>query len=527
MESSSSSEPNSAPPHSQSLMNDLSRSGGAPAPGAPAHSSSSMQQVSVSALTYLGEEINRIFVPVSITMLLCVLLVRALMPHGSDNPNAVGIAQVWYKEAQHNNASSTEKFEGGAMNALIFVLFITAMTFVLFLLFKYRCTSIIWAYMAFAGFNVFFVLGGVVITQLLQRFNVAVDIYSLLFFLYNFAMAGVLSVFFMPAPLTLKQAYLVFVGVVVAFWFTKIPEWTTWLLLAAMAIYDLYAVLTPGGPLKVLVELAQERNEDLPALVYEARPMRGPPRGWGRTQRNSAPNATGAPASVAMVERRTTNSNATTRTPAVPAFFFTFMADAHSRARAPSDEERASLIDGEQTTTTREGRSNSGVMRWLFGTGENDNVNAGARTQWRSNPITNAVIEEDEGGGGGGGGGGNRGGGGGGGGAAAGAAADSGGGADNESDSSEFDLPDGIKLGLGDFIFYSVMVGRAAMTDMLTVFSSYLAIISGLGLTLLILAVMKKALPALPFSIALGILFYFATRVILEPFVVYWFSFAW
>ena len=88
-------------------------------------------------------------------------------------------------------------------------------------------------------------------------------------------------------------------------------------------------------------------------------------------------------------------------------------------------------------------------------------------------------------------------------------------------------MPDGIKLGLGDFIFYSVMVGRAAMTDMLTVFSSYLAIISGLGLTLLILAVMKKALPALPFSIALGILFYFATRVILEPFVVYWFSFAW
>lgn len=39
------------------------------------------------------------------------------------------------------------------------------------------------------------------------------------------------------------------------------------------------AVLMPGGPLKVLVELASERDEAIPALVYEARPVRrAPPR---------------------------------------------------------------------------------------------------------------------------------------------------------------------------------------------------------------------------------------------------------
>ena len=61
------------------------------------------------------------------------------------------------------------------------------------------------------------------------------------------------SLFFWPAPVLLKQGYLVVTGVVTAYMFTFVPEWTTWTLLIAMALYDLYAVLVPGGPLKVLL----------------------------------------------------------------------------------------------------------------------------------------------------------------------------------------------------------------------------------------------------------------------------------
>jgi presenilin 1 len=52
------------------------------------------------------------------------------------------------------------------------------------------------------------------------------------------------------------------------------------------------------------------------------------------------------------------------------------------------------------------------------------------------------------------------------------------------------------------------------------VFASYIAVISGLGITLMLLALYRKALPALPVSIALGVLFYFLTRLVVEPFVV-------
>jgi Presenilin len=120
----------------------------------------------------------------------------------------------------------------------------------------------------------------------------------------------VLALFVWPAPMTLKQMYLTITGVIVAYVFTWTPEWTTWALLVAMAIYDIFAVLMPGGPLKVwphaaiqlepdlwhllrlpaiceesrlrgqpcrglqeLVQIAEERQVDIPALVYEARPV--------------------------------------------------------------------------------------------------------------------------------------------------------------------------------------------------------------------------------------------------------------
>jgi presenilin 1 len=51
--------------------------------------------------------------------------------------------------------------------------------------------------------------------EVLQALDIPIDIITFSFVVYNFSIVGVLVTFFWPAPLLMKQAYLIFIGTVV------------------------------------------------------------------------------------------------------------------------------------------------------------------------------------------------------------------------------------------------------------------------------------------------------------------------
>ncbi|KAL6057135.1 Presenilin [Balamuthia mandrillaris] len=301
--------------------------------------------------------------PVSITMLLVIIAVR-LIHLPSKNFTAVYMV---YSESSGDSTST--KLFGSILNALAFVAVIVVVTVIFVLLYKYRCLKVIYAWLIGSSGLMLMMFGGLISYLLLSALNLPFDYVTFSFLLWNFSVVGVITVFWF-GPRRLSQTYLILISAFLAIFFTRFPEWTTWSILAAIALYDVFAVLCPRGPLKVLVETAQERQEPIPALLY-----------------------------------------------------------------------------------------NGSVFPMVMSASPDE-----------------GLLEEDK-------------------------------------------VNDSVKLGLGDFVFYSVLLGRASLFDWLTVFTCFIAIITGLFATLLLLAVFRKALPALPISIALGIMFFFLTKVFLLPFV--------
>ena len=71
---------------------------------------------------------------------------------------------------------------------------------------------------------------------------------------------------------------------------------------------------------------------------------------------------------------------------------------------------------------------------------------------------------------------------------------------------------------MGDFVFYSILVGKAASSgSLLATPAAIIGVVLGLILTLTVLADTDETMPALPFSVALGMIFHFGTLYGFEP----------
>jgi len=359
--------------------------------------------------------------PVILTMLCVIWVIRSLGESASGTGSASpSIATMAYSESSTD--STSEKFFGSAANALIFIFFITVMTFVFVLLFKYKCFKIIYCWLTFSVATLLGALGGVVFMQLLQAYNLAMDYVTFAIILWNYAIVGLLSIFW-ESPEQVTHAYLVCVSVFLAFVFNNLPDWTCWMVLSFLIVYDLMAVLCPHGPLRMLVDVAIDQNQTIPGLLYDATIE-------SDTQASGAEQGRGS--------------------------------GSGNEGVANPDVEASPLLNSEEQSMLQESQD---VKPENPGNASQVGVPSEASVQPQPQP-TEAAQEGETG-------------------------------------------SDSLKLGLGDFVFYSVLVARAANMDVAITASCFIAVITGLCLTLFLLAIAGKALPALPISLTFGISFYF------------------
>ena len=73
--------------------------------------------------------------------------------------------------------------------------------------------------------------------------------------------SGILGFTFLKSPLILRQCFQIFTAVLGAHNFVvNMPPFTTWTILAILVLWDLFAVLAPCGPLRLMFKLLTNMN---------------------------------------------------------------------------------------------------------------------------------------------------------------------------------------------------------------------------------------------------------------------------
>jgi len=393
-------------------------------------------------LKYGAHHVIKLFSPVTLCMAVVVATISTITYYTEK-----GTYLVYTPFHEQTDDVGTLAWQSLA-NAGIMLLVIAVMTALLVLAYKYRCMKLIQGWLFMSSLMLLFLFSYLYLAEVLKAYNLPLDYITTAIFIWNFGMMGLLAIYW-KAPLILQQAYLIFVSALMALIFIKyLPDWTTWTVLAVISLWDLFAVLAPFGPLRILVETAQERNEQIfPSLIYSS----------GMVY-----------ALVGMADRDTEQQeNAEQVAPKAPS---------RSRNSNQGEQDQADGFneDWNRDTEERSRERDRRVRQRQAEAGASDRPIA--RSQPQQPPAGHMETEEDE-------------------------------------------EDRGVKLGLGDFIFYSILVGKASSYgDWNTTLACFVAILIGLCLTLVFLALFRKALPALPISITFGLIFYFLTREIVTPF---------
>lgn len=336
---------------------------------------------------YSSATLLRILYPVALCMIFVCINVKLSTFSGSRSSTIVyGLFNSYHTE---NN---------GAI-AIYFTLFVILTTSFGVLCYIKKFYRVIKVYIMANSIALLFVYAIFNLKKVAGACSIPLSLPTAIFLVLQFGGLGIICMHW-KCQMRLYQFYSVMLAALTSLFILGcLPDWTIWLAISAISIWDLIAVCTPCGPLKLLLKTAHRRGDGhFPATLY------------------------------------TTSSNVDT--PATIRSNNTEMAEFSSFCNA----ELQSLVAAPEVPRRKQ-----------------------------------REVQEVEG---------------------------------------------EIRLGMGDFVFYSLMLGNTVQTcPMTTTVACFLSNLIGLTITLPVVTLSQSALPALPFPLAIAAMFYFSSHIALTPFI--------
>ncbi|VDM50104.1 unnamed protein product [Toxocara canis] len=412
-------------------------------------------------------QVKHLLLPVSLNMALTLTVWIGVYGTKTD-PNSVFYYML---DSSHNRTTGSDILDG-MVNGVGCVFMLAAISFTLLTmaLYDYKRLVQIWLY-----FSCVLIIFGVFASFLVDAFKAfgysEPPLVSTLVLVTVYGSVGVMAFFMKTAPLLLHQIYVICnCSLVSVFYLRMFPAHTAWFVLFCVILWDAFAVLAPIGPLRRINEKAHEYSAQvLRFLMFTAE---DPHFATEETRFDS------------MGPQFTTK-------------------DPHLATKQPeeSDERLRNLRDAEKSNYMFAEESNESDIRTadsftMENKAEAENVGLRLRNKAAAIGDESGVSDEES-------------------------TAD----ARSEIPKSftAYDaLNDGssIRLGMGDFVFYSLLVGKAAASgSALCTLGAAIGVLVGLLVTLSMFSKDDETTPALPVSIAFGLTIHFGILLFIEPFL--------